>query len=68
MANIATELPAELLNVHAKYRLIEYVRALEVPSRFRRKLLQDWAAHVGAAVGVEDYDAVTAPRKPGEGA
>jgi hypothetical protein len=68
MGNIAVHLPAELLDPRAKFRVIEYIRELRLPSRFRRKLLQDWSTHTGGEVGAADYDAVTAPRSPGEGA
>jgi hypothetical protein len=65
MATLATSLPPELLNIHAKYRVIEWIKELGVPSRFRRKLLQDWGAHLGVELSTADYDAVSAPQKPG---
>jgi len=39
--------------------VILYIRGTSLPSRFRRKLLQDWAAAVGVDLTGADYEAVT---------
>ena len=66
MANTAADLPAELQNHHAKYRVIQYLRELQLPSRHRRKILMDWGAHHSVEITTEDYHAVTAPDVPNE--
>lgn len=58
MATLAEQIPKELLAPDKKAQVIEYIRATSLPSRFRRRLLQDWAQAVGATVGPEDYAAV----------
>jgi hypothetical protein len=39
----AEVIPKELLAPSRKVQVIEYIRATALPSRFRRRLLQDWA-------------------------
>ncbi len=63
MASTAPELPIELMRPDAKYRVIEYIRGLKLPSRFARKLLQDWGAAVGVELNGTDYDLVSSPGK-----
>lgn len=55
---IAEIIPAELMRPEAKEQLIGWLRATGLPSRFRRRLLQEWAEATGATVGPEDYAAV----------
>ena len=38
---------------------MEWIRATALPSRFKRRLLQDWAAAVGVELAGADYEAVT---------
>lgn len=59
MANSATQLPIELMRSDAKYRVIEYIRGLRLPSRFGRQLLHDWAAAVGVDLNGTDYELVS---------
>jgi len=68
MANTATELPAELHNVYSKYRVIEYLRTLAVPSRFRRKVLQDWGVLHSVEITPDDFRSAALPDLPNEGA
>ena len=42
-----------------KQAVIEWIRATALPSRFKRKLLQDWGAAVGVELSGPDYEAVT---------
>lgn len=42
-----------------KAAVIEYIKGTSLPSRFRRKLLQDWGAAVGLDLTGADYEAVT---------
>jgi len=39
--------------------VILYIKGTSLPSRFRRRLLQDWAAAVGVELEGADYEAVT---------
>jgi len=63
MASTAPYLPIELMRSDAKYRAIEYIRGLSLPSRFARKTLQDWAAAVGVELNGTDYDLVSSTAK-----
>ena len=64
MASLAEQIPKELLAPEKKAQVIEYIRATSLPSRFRRRLLQDWAEAVGVKLEAEDFMAVT-DWKPG---
>ncbi len=64
MASTASEIPIELMRPDAKYRVIEWIRGLGLPSRFARKLLQDWGAAVLVDLDATDYELVS---KPGKG-
>jgi len=59
MASLAEEIPRELLQASRKAAVIEWIRATALPSRFKRRLLQDWAAAVGVELEGADYEAVT---------
>ena len=59
MSGIADQLPRELLRAERKAATIEWIRATSLPSRFKRRLLQDWAAAVGVELEGKDYEAVT---------
>ena len=59
MASLAEELPRELLQASRKAAVIEWIRATALPSRFKRRLLQDWSAAVGVELEGADYEAVT---------
>ncbi len=50
---------AELLRPERKTAVIEWIRATSLPSRFKRRLLQDWGAAVGVELAGADYEAVT---------
>jgi hypothetical protein len=41
-----------------KGAVIEYIRATSLPSRFRRRLLQDWGQAVGVELTGADYEQV----------
>ena len=58
MATLAEQIPKELLRPEKKAQVIEFIRATSLPSRFRRRLLQDWAAAVLVALEPADYEAV----------
>jgi len=59
MSNLADTIPAPLMRAERKADVITYIRGTSLPSRFRRKLLQDWAKAVGVELDGEDYVAVT---------
>lgn len=59
MATTSGQIPVELLHADRKAAVIEWIRATSLPSRFRRKLLQDWGAAVGVELEGADYEAVT---------
>ena len=59
MASSVEALPAELMRPERKLAVIEWIRATALPSRFKRKLLQDWGATVGVELAGTDYEAVT---------
>jgi len=59
MSGIADQLPRELMHAERKAAVIEWIRATSLPSRFKRRLLQDWAAAVGVELEGADYEAVT---------
>ena len=61
MANLQDTLPAPLMRPERKPDVITYIKGTSLPSRFRRKLLQDWAAAVGVDLSGADYEAVTEP-------
>jgi len=60
MGSLAGEIPAQLLAPDRKQAVIEWVRDLHVPARFKRRLLQDWGAAVNVDLSGPDYEAVTA--------
>jgi len=57
--SLAEQIPRELLHAERKGAVIEWIRATSLPSRFKRKLLQDWGAAVGVKLEGADYEAVT---------
>ena len=59
MASLAEQIPAWLMFPHRKEAVIEWIGATSLPSRFKRRLLQDWAAAVGVELEGTDYEAVT---------
>ena len=63
MASTAPSLPIELMRSDAKYRVIEYIRGLKLPSRFARGMLQEWGAAVGVDLNGTDYDLVSTAAK-----
>ncbi len=63
MASTAPEIPIVLMRKDAKYRVIEWIRGLGLPSRFARKLLQDWAGAVEVDLNPTDYDLVSSTGK-----
>ena len=63
MSSTAPNLPIELLRPDAKYRVIEYIRGLGLPSRFARGMLQDWGTAVGVDLNGTDYDLVSSTAK-----
>jgi len=62
MATLAEQIPKELLAPEKKAAVIEYIRATSLPSRFRRRLLQDWAQAVGVELTGADYQKVLGAR------
>ena len=52
-------IPVELMRAERKDAVIEFVRSTSLPSRFKRKLLQDWGERVGVELKGADYEAVT---------
>lgn len=58
MASILEVIPAELMRPEAKTGLLAWLRASPFPSRFRRRLLQEWGEELGVAVTSADYEAV----------
>jgi hypothetical protein len=59
MASLADQIPVELLHAERKAAVIEWIRATSLPSRFKRRLLQDWGVAVGVELAGADYEAVT---------
>jgi len=57
--SLADQIPLELLQPTRKAAAIEWIRATSLPSRFKRRLLQDWGAKVGVELAGADYEAVT---------
>ena len=62
MATLAEQIPKELLAPDKKVQVIDYIRATSLPSRFRRRLLQDWAQAVGVELTGADYQKVLGAR------
>jgi len=62
MASTVDQIPKELMRPERKAAVLEWIRATSLPSRFRRKLLQEWGAAVGVELAGEDYVAVTEPK------
>jgi hypothetical protein len=60
MSSLASEIPAALMSADRKASVIEWIRDLHVPARFKRRLLQDWGAAVNVDLSGPDYEAVTA--------
>jgi hypothetical protein len=58
MESLVDQIPAELMRPERKTQVIEYIRATSLPSRFRRRLLQDWAQAVGVELQGADYQQV----------
>jgi len=46
------------MRAEAKAQFLLFLRESQLPSRFRRRLLQEWAEKVGATVTGEDYQEV----------
>jgi hypothetical protein len=63
MSSTASSLPIELMRSDAKYRVIEYIRGLGLPSRFARQMLQDWGEAVGVDLDGTAYELVSTPAK-----
>jgi len=63
MASLADQIPVELLHAERKAAVLEWIRATAYPSRFKRRLLQDWSAAVGVELEGADYEAVTEATK-----
>lgn len=63
MASTAPEIPILLMRPDAKFRVIEFIRGLSLPSRFARKLLQDWGTAVGVELNGTDYELVSSAGK-----
>lgn len=59
MATLAEQIPPALMHAERKAAVIEWIRATSLPSRFKRRLLQDWGAAVGAELEGTDYVEVT---------
>jgi len=59
VATLAEQIPPALMHPERKAAVMEWIRATSLPSRFKRRLLQDWAAAVGVELEGTDYEAVT---------
>jgi hypothetical protein len=59
VASTAEQIPVELRRAERKAAVIEWIRNTALPSRFKRKLLQDWGELVGVELEGADYEAVT---------
>lgn len=55
------QFPLELLAADKKFAAIDYIRGLGLPSRFKRKLLQDWGVAVGVDLDATAYELVAQP-------
>lgn len=58
MASLATEIPPHLLNPAAKFKVIDWIKAKHLPSRFARLTLEDWGQAVGVTLYPTDYQLV----------
>lgn len=58
MASVAEVIPGELMHPAAKQGVMRWLQRSQLPSRFRRRVLQEWAETVGATVTADDYEAV----------
>ena len=56
MASLSDTIPIELLRGDRKFQVVEFIRGLKLPSRFARKLLQDWAEAVFIDLNSTDYE------------
>jgi len=59
--SLAEQIPRELMQPWRKAAVIEWIRATSLPSRFQRKLLQEWGAAVGVELEGTDYEQVAEP-------
>jgi hypothetical protein len=59
MANPTDTIPPSLMRPERKPDVITYIKGTSLPARFRRKMLQDWAAAVRVDLTGADYEAVT---------
>jgi hypothetical protein len=55
---IAEVIPANLMRPDVKPQVIDWLRDTQLPSRFRRRLLQEWAEALGVELTGADYEAV----------
>jgi hypothetical protein len=58
MASGVDAIPEELMHPWSKDQVIAWLRASKLPSRFRRRLLQEWGDKQSVPVTPEDYTAV----------
>jgi len=63
MASTVSTLPIALMDPTKKYSVIEYIRTLNLPSRFARQMLQDWGTALNVDLNGTDYDLVSSPAK-----
>jgi hypothetical protein len=59
MASMLDQVPIELLDARRKTEMIAWIRDTHLPSRFKRRMLQEWAEAVSEKMSGADYDAVT---------
>ena len=55
MASSVHGLPVYLLAPGSKSAVIAWIKERHLPSRFGRRLLQDWAEYIGVILTPEDY-------------
>lgn len=55
MASSASEIPRGFMRAEHKELVIDWILRTSLPSRFKRKLLQDWAEAVGVTLTGDDY-------------
>lgn len=64
MGSNVEEIPPTLMRPEAKVEVMAWLKALGLPYRYRRRLLQAWGEKVGVKLEAADYMALT-DWKPG---
>ena len=61
MASTVQQIPIELMRFDRKLEVIAFIKSLRLPSRFARKMLQDWGEAVQADLDSTAYELVSTP-------